>query len=128
MNSPNNHVANNEQEKTGLAKFGDPVVLLLSGGFVILFVALSFLNIDAVASSIATGFAWTASVLGSYFQILLLMTFFIAIGLAVSPAASAKIGGLNTPELSTFKWCTGRSLCHISCNRNSQRDTTAESL
>lgn len=104
MNSPNTHIEKNKEQKSGLARYGDPVVLLLSGGFVILFIAMSFLNIEVVASSIATGFAWTARVLGSYFQLLLLMTFFVAIGLAISPAARAKIGGLDTPELSTFKW------------------------
>ena len=94
----------NKDDASGLGKFGDPIVLALSGGFVILFVLLSLVNIEGVASVISTGFAWTAAVLGSYFQLFLLLTFFIAIGLAISPAASAKIGGLNKPELSTFKW------------------------
>jgi choline-glycine betaine transporter len=89
---------------SGLGKFGDPVVLGLSGGFVVLFVLLSLINTEGVAGAISVGFAWTAAVLGTYFQLLLLMTFFIAIGLAISPAASAKIGGLESPELSTFKW------------------------
>ncbi|MFN2411332.1 MAG: BCCT family transporter, partial [Halomonas sp.] len=88
----------------GLGKFGDPVVLGLSGGFVILFVVLSLIDIDGVAGAISVGFAWTAAIMGAYFQLLLLLTFFIAMGLAVSPAASAKVGGLDTPELSTFKW------------------------
>jgi glycine betaine transporter len=83
---------------------GDPVVLGLSGGFIVLFVVLSLYNPEGVANAIGAGFAWTATVLGSYFQLLLLLTFFIAMGLAVSPAASAKVGGLDTPELSTFKW------------------------
>jgi len=83
---------------------GDPVVLGLSAGFIVLFVALSLYDSEAVASSISAGFAWTAAMLGSYFQLLLLLTFFIAMGLAVSPAASAKVGNLDKPELSTFKW------------------------
>ncbi|RUR30298.1 BCCT family transporter [Vreelandella andesensis] len=83
---------------------GDPIVLVLSIGFIVAFLALSFYDIDLVASSISTGFAWTALVLGSYFQLLLLLTFFIAIGLAVTPAAKAKIGNLDAPEMSTFKW------------------------
>ncbi|GHE20664.1 BCCT family transporter [Halomonas urumqiensis] len=85
-------------------RFGDPVVLGLSAGFIVLFVGLSLYDIEGVASVIGAGFAWTAAMLGSYFQLLLLLTFFIAMGLAVSPAASAKIGGLDKPELSTFKW------------------------
>ncbi|WFE70166.1 BCCT family transporter [Halomonas sp. M1] len=83
---------------------GDPIVLLLSIGFIIAFLALSLYDIELVADSISAGFAWTALVLGSYFQLLLLLTFFIAIGLAATPAASAKIGNLDAPEISTFKW------------------------
>ena len=77
---------------------------MLSIGFIVAFLGLSFYDIDLVANSISAGFAWTALVLGSYFQLLLLLTFFIAIGLAVTPAAKAKIGNLDAPEMSTFKW------------------------
>ncbi|WP_254276833.1 BCCT family transporter [Halomonas sp. 3H] len=103
MSTPDNHTS--ERPNTGLInRFGDPVVLGLSVGFVVLFVVLSIIDVEGVASAIGDGFAWTAAILGSYFQLLLLLTFFIAMGLAVSPAASAKVGGLDTPELSTFKW------------------------
>ncbi|ERL50328.1 BCCT transporter [Halomonas huangheensis] len=85
-------------------RLGDPIVLTLSIGFIVAFIALSLYDIDMVAGGIATGFAWTAKTMGSYFQLLLLLTFFIAIGVAVSPSALARIGKLDTPELSTFKW------------------------
>ncbi|MEQ5854628.1 BCCT family transporter [Halomonas sp. EF61] len=88
----------------GQYRLGDPVVLCLSIGFILLFVGLSLYDIDGVAGAIGTGFAWTAKALGSYFQILLLLTFFIAMGLIATPAASARIGNTRTPELSTFKW------------------------
>ena len=83
---------------------GDPIVLILSIGFIVAFLALSLYDVTLVADSISAGFAWTALVLGSYFQLLLLLTFFIAIGLAMTPAVKAKIGNLETPEISTFKW------------------------
>ncbi|WP_083007610.1 BCCT family transporter [Halomonas sp. GT] len=98
-----NHPANTS-EGTSRFSLGDPIVLVLSIGFIVAFLALSFYDIDLVANSISAGFAWTALVLGSYFQLLLLLTFFIAIGLAVTPAAKAKIGNLDAPEMSTFKW------------------------
>ncbi|BCB60210.1 glycine/betaine ABC transporter [Halomonas sp. A020] len=79
-------------------------MLLLSIGFIVAFLGLSFYDIERVASSISAGFAWTALVLGSYFQLLLLLTFFIAMGVALTPAAKAKIGNLDAPEMSTFKW------------------------
>ena len=83
---------------------GDPIVLIFSIGFIVAFLALSLYDLTLVADSISAGFAWTALVLGSYFQLLLLLTFFIAIGLAMTPAAKAKIGNLDAPEMSTFKW------------------------
>ena len=94
------------QRAEGPSRFslGDPIVLVLSLGFIVAFLALSFYDIDLVANSISAGFAWTALVLGSYFQLLLLLTFFIAIGVALTPAAKAKIGNLDAPEMSTFKW------------------------
>lgn len=94
------------QRAEGPSRFslGDPIVLVLSTGFIVAFLALSFYDIDLVANSISAGFAWTALVLGSYFQLLLLLTFFIAIGVALTPAAKAKIGNLDAPEMSTFKW------------------------
>ncbi|MDX5977794.1 BCCT family transporter [Vreelandella alkaliphila] len=98
-----NHPANTS-EGTSRFSLGDPIVLVLSIGFILAFLGLSFYDIDLVANSISAGFAWTALVLGSYFQLLLLLTFFIAIGLAVTPAAKAKIGNLDAPEMSTFKW------------------------
>lgn len=85
-------------------RLGDPLVLILTIGFIAGFIALSVYDIDIVASGIATGFAWTAKTMGSYFQLLLLLTFFIAIGVAISPNALARIGNLDTPEISTFKW------------------------
>ncbi|MBZ9538770.1 BCCT family transporter, partial [Modicisalibacter tunisiensis] len=85
-------------------RWGDPLVLTLTIGFIVVFVALSLYDIDGVADAIGVGFAWTARTLGAYFQLLLLLTFFIAIGLAATPAAKARIGDLAVPEMSTFKW------------------------
>ena len=99
MNHPTPNVKDNRR-----FSLGDPLVLILSIGFIIAFLALSFYDVDLVAESISAGFAWTALVLGSYFQLLLLLTFFIAIGLAMTPASKAKIGNLDAPEMSTFKW------------------------
>jgi len=86
------------------AGLGDPWVLGLSAGFIILFIALSFYDIDMVSGVVGDGFAWTAKTLGSFFQGLLILTFFIGMGVAISPAASAKVGNLDKPEMSTFKW------------------------
>ncbi|KUJ86727.1 MAG: BCCT family protein [Halomonas sp. 54_146] len=47
---------------------GDPIVLILSIGFIVAFLALSLYDVTLVADSISAGFAWTALVLGSYFE------------------------------------------------------------
>lgn len=86
------------------ATLGDPWVLGISAGFILLFIAMSIYDVDLVSSAVGTGFTWTAKYLGSFFQLILLLTFFIAIGVCVSPAGSAVMGDLERPEMSTFKW------------------------
>ena len=90
--------------KSSSHRFGDPVVLTLTMGFIALFVGLSIYDSVWLTAFIGDGFAWTAKYLGSFFQMLLLATFFISIGIALSRAGQAKIGNLNTPEISTFRW------------------------
>ncbi|MGM8850064.1 BCCT family transporter [Salinicola halophyticus] len=85
-------------------RFGDPVVLVLTIGFIVAFVLFSAISPDAVTDAIGAGFTWTAATFGSFFQLLLLLTFFIALGIAISPAGRARIGGTDRPEMSTFKW------------------------
>lgn len=104
MNQPASNGDSTNADGSARLALGDPIVLLLSIGFIIAFLALSLYDVELVAESISKGFAWTALALGSYFQLLLLLTFFIAIGLAITPAAKAKIGNLDAPEMSTFKW------------------------
>jgi len=83
---------------------GDPLVLTLTIGFALVFLLVSFWDMDGVADLIGSGYAWTAKALGSYFQLLLLATFFTALVVAFSPAGRARIGGVDRPEMSTFKW------------------------
>ncbi len=83
---------------------GDPWVLGLSAGFILLFIFMSIFDVDLVATLVGDSFAWTAKYLGSYFQLLLLLTFLIAIGVAISPAGRAVMGDLDQPEMSTFRW------------------------
>lgn len=89
---------------TGAHRFGDPVVLVLTIGFIVLFVGWSLTNSASLAAVIDQGFAWTAKYMGTFFQLLLLLTFFIAIGVALSRAGAARLGGMDKPEISTFRW------------------------
>ncbi len=85
-------------------RFGDPLVLSLTMGFIVLFLGWSIYDTVGLTILIADGFAWTAKYLGSFFQALLLATFFIAIGVAMTRAGKAKVGNLDKPEISTFRW------------------------
>ncbi len=89
---------------TGLQRLGDPVVLSLTMGFILLFVGWSLNDAEGLASVIGAGFGWTAKYLGSFFQLLLLATFFIALGVAFSRSAQARLGGRTEPEIGTFPW------------------------
>lgn len=82
----------------------DPVVLILTIGFILLFVGASVVDADYVAELIGHGFSWTAKYLGSFFQLLLLLTFFVAVATGVSGAGRARIGGLDEPEIGRFRW------------------------
>ncbi|WP_110598501.1 BCCT family transporter [Salinicola lusitanus] len=85
-------------------RFGDPVVLVLTIGFILIFLAASAVAPDTVARVIDIGFTWSARTFGSLFQWLMLLTFFIAIGVALSPAGRARIGSQERPDMSTFRW------------------------
>jgi choline-glycine betaine transporter len=90
--------------RPGAFSDSDPVVLVLTIGFILLFVGASLFNSEGVASVIGAGFTWTAKYLGSFFQLLLLATFFIALGTAASRGGNARIGGLDKPGISRFRW------------------------
>ncbi|MES1930780.1 glycine betaine transporter OpuD [Salinisphaera dokdonensis CL-ES53] len=99
-----NQAATPASRTSTVSRWGDPITLVLSVGFVLLFIGLSLYDLEGVSDAISIGFAWTAATLGTYFELLLLATFFIGIGVACTPAANARVGGLDAPELSTFKW------------------------
>lgn len=85
-------------------RYGDPIVLTLTMGFIALFLGWSIYDTAGLTAFIGDGFAWTAKYLGSFFQLLLLATFFIALGIAMSRAGQARVGNLAQPEISTFRW------------------------
>ncbi|WP_423821788.1 BCCT family transporter [Salinisphaera sp. SPP-AMP-43] len=82
----------------------DKLTLVLTVGFVLLFLAASLIDLSGVSDLISAGFSWTAQRLGPYFEWLLLATFFIALAVAASPAGRARIGRETTPDFSTFQW------------------------
>jgi glycine betaine transporter len=79
-------------------------VFIVSGGFISLFVIAALINIDGLSSIISSSFSWSTKIFGAYWQMLMLATFLIGLGLAFSRAGGVKLGNLAKPDISTGKW------------------------
>src|SRR5699024_12674827 len=79
-------------------------VFLISGGLLILFVIVGFINVDFITDMVDTSFDFSVKYFGGLYQIVLLGTFLIALVLGYSKFGRIRLGGLNKPEMSTFKW------------------------
>ncbi|PMH42629.1 BCCT transporter [Vibrio sp. 10N.286.49.B3] len=79
-------------------------VFWLSGSFLVFFVLMAILNTPLLSSMVNTGFAWATTVFGPFWQVLLLVNFVIGLFLAFGRTGHVKLGGLEMPEMDTFKW------------------------
>lgn len=79
-------------------------VFLISGGSLVLFVIASFISADAVAQFVDTTFDWSATYFGAFWQVLMLLTLLIAVGIMISKYGAVRLGEPGKPETSTFKW------------------------
>jgi choline/carnitine/betaine transport len=82
----------------------DIPVFLISGGALVLFAILALYDIKMMSAWVNTAFAASTKMFGAYWQVLLLMTFVIGLFMAISRTGGVVLGGLKTPEISTFKW------------------------
>lgn len=76
----------------------------ISGGVLLLFVIIALINADFVADTVDYLFGLSATYFGMIYQIVLLGTFFIALALAISKYGKIRLGNIDKPEMSTFKW------------------------
>ena len=88
------------------------LTLGLSGGFFIAFVIVALVDIDFLSYQVGIAYAISTKLFGVYWQVLLLATFTISLYVALSRSGEARVGNLDEPEMSTFKWvsiilCTG---------------------
>ncbi|MCA0987152.1 BCCT family transporter [Guptibacillus algicola] len=90
-----------ENKETGRI---DWPVFGISGGILVLFVFLALFDISLVEMIVSNSFAWSAKYFGAFWQVLMLATFFVGIGLAFSRYGKIKMGNLDKPELSLYKW------------------------
>lgn len=79
-------------------------VLLLSGGALVAFVVFALIDLDGVGAFVDTTFGWSADYFGAFWQILLLLTFLIAIGMAVSRLGKVRLGAMSSPDFGYVKW------------------------
>ncbi|GGA19917.1 BCCT family transporter [Neptunicoccus cionae] len=82
----------------------DKALFAITGGFIALFCAYAFFNIDGLSALVDSSFAFSAKYFGLYWQILLLATFLIGLVLCVLPGSKTVMGGLTLPEFSSFSW------------------------
>lgn len=82
----------------------DRVVVLASAGILVAFVAAALIVPVRVGEWVTTGFTFSAETFGPIWQVLLLLTFAVAVLTAVTPWARARLGGVSTPEYGRFQW------------------------
>ncbi len=79
-------------------------VLFVSGGFLILFVAMATLSPKLLSSLVNIGFDFAAQGFGAFWQVLLLLNFFIGIYIVCGRAGGVRLGNIPAPDIDTFKW------------------------
>ncbi|MFC4559542.1 BCCT family transporter [Virgibacillus kekensis] len=82
----------------------DWTVFAVSGGFLILFIILSFINSEAVGNWINTLFGYSADWFGAFWQVLLFGNFVIGLFLAFSRYGKVRLGKLDRPKYSYYRW------------------------
>src|SRR5699024_7472613 len=74
------------------------------GSILLLFVIISLINAEFVTNAVDYLFDLSATYFGVLYQFVLLGTFFIALFIGFSKFGKIKLGNLDKPEMSTFKW------------------------
>lgn len=78
-------------------------VMLLSGSFVLAFIGLAALDLDALSRIVDTSFGYATQYFGAYWQLLMLATFLVALVMAFSPLGRLRVGS-STPDYGNFSW------------------------
>ena len=90
--------------KQGNKQSIDLPVFIVSGGLLLLFVILGVINQDMVTAVVNASFGFSVKYFGGLYQIVLLGTFLIALVIGFSKYGKIKLGNMDKPEISTFKW------------------------
>lgn len=79
-------------------------VFIISGGILLLFVTTSVFFTEGVSKFVDKSFDFSITYFGAYWQILLLATFIVGLFLAFSKYGKVRLGNIDKPEMSFFKW------------------------
>ena len=79
-------------------------LFIIAGGFIALFCIVALVRIATLSGFVVWGFNFAATYFGLYWQVLLFTTFLMSIVLCVLPGRRAIMGGLTSPEFTTFQW------------------------
>jgi len=82
----------------------DWTVFFISGGFLLLFIIVSFIDSEMVGHWITVSFDASAKFFGGYWQLLLLGNFLIGIYLAVTKYGNVRLGNQEKPQYSYYRW------------------------
>ncbi len=77
---------------------------LITGAFVLAFCLTALFNIDLLSRIVDIGFAYSVKFFGLYWQVLLLATFLISLGIACLPGSKTVLGNTDRPEFGYFAW------------------------
>ena len=83
---------------------GHNPALWMSSGFIFLFIIFALFDNKLLSEIVNAGFIWSVNYFGLFWFILMLITFFIAIGLACAKTGCVRLGALDKPEIGGFKW------------------------
>src|SRR5690625_7242886 len=81
----------------------DWTVFFMSGGFLLLFIIVSFIDSEMVGHWITVSFDASAKFFGGYWQLLLLGNFLIGIYLAVTKYGNVRLGNQEKPQYSYYR-------------------------
>lgn len=79
-------------------------VFVLSAVPLLAFVVLSLADVDMMSAAVDAAFTWSTNTFGAYWQVLLLATFLIGLGIAISRSGAARLGNTRETDFSTFQW------------------------
>ncbi|MEC2157702.1 BCCT family transporter [Virgibacillus halodenitrificans] len=82
----------------------DLPVFGISGGILIVFVVMGIINQELVTNIVNQSFAFSVKYFGAVYQFVMLGTFLIALFLGFSKYGRIKLGKIDKPEISNFKW------------------------